>query len=136
MRKIFELSEDFIRKLKFEALNSPLKRSRIILHDSSESKVQEMIIALHRDSNVGIHKHPNDKNESYHIIEGFLSVDILSEDGILSRKIELSRNGSQFIRIPGGIWHNPRAISEFAIYHEVYEGSFIKEIDVCYYNVN
>jgi cupin fold WbuC family metalloprotein len=133
MQDIEVVGRSRIEELKMVAAKSLQKRSRLLLHDSSESLVQEMIICAHKDSYIRTHRHPKGKAESYHIIEGELSVNIYAEDGELEATFELGRSvGNIAYRVRGGIYHQPRAITEWAIYHEVFTGPFDKERDVQY----
>ena len=104
----------------------------MILHKNHDSNVQEMIIVLLKDSKIGIHKHPIGKPESYHVIEGILKVKIYDEKGKIENEIILEKNKNSFLHNPGDIWHEPEAISDVVIYHEVYTGPFEKNLDVVY----
>jgi cupin fold WbuC family metalloprotein len=132
---VFLLDAAVVESLKQAARMSPLRRARICMHQDLESPVQEMIIALCRDSLVQPHRHPTRKPESYHLIEGNMNVNIFDDSGILIQVLELRQNGPRLYRIEGGVWHQPVAISECAIYHEVYTGPFTKEKDVAYMNL-
>lgn len=131
--EIFILDEKVIVQLKKLALQDPLKRSRICLHEDNHSCVQEMIIVAHKNTLIEPHRHPLNKPESYHIIYGELLIKIFNDGGRVTKNISLSGDGPQkMYRIRGGVWHQPIPVSEWAVYHEVYTGPFIKEIDVIY----
>ena len=133
--KIFVLDDSKILQLKQLALNHPLRRSRICLHNSREEFVQEMIIVAHKDSHFEEHRHPINKPESYHVIEGELEVRVYSDVGEVIETILLSHNSSpRMYRIQGNVWHRPIVISEWTIYHEVYTGPFNKDFDIMYKN--
>ena len=129
---VFVLTNELLAELKEEARNSPLRRARICLHSDLHDKVQEMIIALCSDSTVEPHQHPEEKPESYHLIEGEMSVNIFNPEGSLLRVIKLHDQGPRFYRISGRVWHQPIATTDIAVYHEVYTGPFLKERDVIY----
>jgi cupin fold WbuC family metalloprotein len=131
--EVFVLDEQKIIELKSIALKHPLKRARFCLHESQESSVQEMVIVAHRESNIEAHKHPINKPESYHIIDGQLSVNIFSPDGEVIKNIILSDHSHpKMYRINGDIWHQPVPVSEWVVYHEVFTGPFDKNFDVKY----
>ena len=93
----------------------------------------EMIIVAHRSSDLEAHRHPVNKPESYHVIEGTLKVIIYNNDGSMKESRLLSSDGHpRMYRIKGNVWHQPVSMSEWVIYHEVATGPFIKEIDVEY----
>lgn len=105
-------------KLKAEALASPKKRSRVILVPGFD-----MVICLHCDSYVRMHRHP--KFEAYHVMDGELLVS--SSDGACTRRAD-----DPILSLPAGVWHEPSALTEFVIYREFYCGPFDKARDVEY----
>jgi cupin fold WbuC family metalloprotein len=129
---VFVLDSAVVESLKLAAFQSPLRRVRICLHSSLDSPVQEMIIALCRNSVIEPHRHPVDKPESYHLIDGAMDVNIYDPLGKRLQRIQLRKDGACMYRIHGGVWHQPLAVSECAVYHEVYTGPFSKEVDVRY----
>lgn len=104
--------------LKAEALAHPKKRSRIILVPG-----YDMIICLHRDSYVRMHRHP--RYEAYHVLEGELIV--THENAVC-----LYAQEAPYVCIPPLTWHSPVSRTEFVIYREFYCGPFEKEKDVLY----
>lgn len=125
-----------IEKLKEEALSSSLLRSRILVHDSRQDQIQQMLIVLHRDSVIDMHRHPNFKTESYLLIEGEMRVNYWdSIEGKFWFKeycFNKKSNFEFFGRHSGGIWHMPQVLTEWCVYLETYQGPFVKEIDVEY----
>ena len=117
-----------IEALKAEALAHPKKRSRIILHTATDT-VTEMIIALHKDSYIQPHWHPNP--ESYHVLEGEMMVNIFYKDGGAKIKVKLDSE-TPFLRMREWTYHQPLSLTDFVIYHEVYPGPFEKTRDVHY----
>lgn len=124
------ITKAMLDELKKQAAAVPKKRYRIELHDD-HGEVQEMIICLMRGSYVRPHKHPAGKAESYHVIEGRLMAQIYNETGGTIEHIVLDSQ-SPIYRLQGDIYHAPVALSDFAIYHEVYPGPWSKEVDVHY----
>ena len=118
-----------IENLKLAAWASPRKRERIVLHDTTDDPLQQMVIALSKDSYIRAHRHP--KAETYHLIEGLLHVQVFDEHGQWRARYTLSAE-QPVIRIPAGTYHAPEAASEIAVYHEVYPGPWSKERDVEY----
>lgn len=131
--EVFVLDEICISRLKRLAFEHPLKRSRICLHESSVSAVQEMIIVAHQTTIIEPHKHPAGKSESYHVLEGSLLVKIFEDSGVCRQSIALDQKSScKMYRIKGDVWHQPIPLSEWVLYHEVYSGPFTKDEDVLY----
>ena len=122
-----------------DAFKSPLKRSRILLHENQENSIQEMLLVVTKDSIVQRHKHPDHKSETYIILEGVLEVEYWESDLADSYKKTYgpldNADGFPFIvRHLGGIWHAPRSITDYVVYFEIYEGPFRKELDVKYWS--
>jgi len=132
--EVFVLHEEALNELKVIALGHPFLRARICLHESLKNKVNEMIIVAHKDGDMPAHKHPADKPESYHMIEGRLQILIFNDDGSVKETILLSSDAHpKMYRIRGGVWHQPIPLTEWAIYHEVATGPFNKEKDLIFF---
>lgn len=131
---VFVLDSAVIKSLKSAARKSPFGRARICLHIDTNSPVQEMVIALCKNSIVEPHRHPIHKPESYHLLEGEMDVNIFASTGEVIQVIKLHQNGVRMYRIQGNVWHQPISISECSVYHEVYTGPFEKNEDVFYMN--
>lgn len=134
MHSIKKLSQVEITNLINNATDSPLRRSRILLHESLSERVHQMVIAIHDSSEVPMHRHPKGKAESYLVLHGCLSVRYFNDEGELIDLIEYlpyeNSAGFFFGRHQGGTWHQPFVKEGWAIYLETYEGPFNKEIDV------
>ena len=130
---ILEVSAATIDDLKRRALASPRKRFRLCLHASSEHQTQEKLIVFHRDSFMPPHRHPKGKSESYHLIEGAMTVYFFDDAGKLIRSFGMGKvgEGKTFLyRLSNSVWHMPVPTSEWVVYHETYTGPFDKERDV------
>lgn len=118
------VTRDRLAELKLAAFANKNKRSRLILTPG-----YDMVICLAYGSYVRPHRHPKEKSESYHVIEGEMTVTLYWDHGI--EFVELDKE-TPIYRLRGGVYHSPVAISPFVIYHEVYTGPFVKEVDVEY----
>ncbi|MEK0192464.1 WbuC family cupin fold metalloprotein [Microcoleus anatoxicus] len=126
--EIIEVGHQQIAQLKQAAIEAPLKRSRICLHQDHSDQVQEMVIAFCKDSYIRPHRHLK-KSESFHVIEGSLIVVFFDDNGEITRRVEMSSQGSRqtFIyRLSSSLWHTVVPRSEFVILHETTTGPFIK----------
>lgn len=117
------LTPAIIAGLKEQATKAANKRSRLILHKEGDP-YSDMLICLRHGSYVRCHRHP--KPESYAVLEGELMVSFPGDGAVAILK------APNFARIEAGTWHQPAAITEWAIYHEVYSAPFVKEKDVEY----
>jgi glucose-6-phosphate isomerase len=133
-KNICYFTSSLLNLLKKKAINSKIKRSRILMHISNKSKVHEMIIALMKNSYVPPHQHPKHKSESYFIIQGTMDLNIFNNKGKQIRKISMgdykSKKPFYYRMSQGGHWHMPVATSKFCIYHETFSGPFEKKYDV------
>src|SRR5262245_15809625 len=85
---IIEIGPDWLARLKRAAQESPLRRARVCLHTAPEDAIQEMIIALCKDTLFRPHRH-RDKTESFHIVEGELDLIVFDDGGRPSRIIQM-----------------------------------------------
>ncbi len=127
----FDLSQ--LPALKAAALAHPLKRARINLHaDPAKDRVQEMIIAEHRDTYVRPHRHPG-RLESFHIVDGYCTVLIFDDAGNVTQKIRMGNvlgwERSLLCRQRESVWHTVLVETDFAVIHEVVEGPFPYETE-------
>tara|TARA_A100000164_G_C21797411_1_gene718944 strand:+ start:141 stop:644 length:504 start_codon:yes stop_codon:yes gene_type:complete len=124
-----------ISKLKKMADTSESQRSRAIIHLNRNSKINEMIIVLKKNSYLRPHSHPNKKTETYHVIEGRMNVCIFDRYGKIIKVVKMGniKSGLEFYyRMNKTIFHMPMAISNYCVYHEIYSGPFVKNKDVNY----
>jgi len=130
---VVSVNKKRIDHLKTIALNSTLKRSRVLLHQSKDDAVHQMINIFCSGTYVRPHKHPERKSESYHIIDGELHVFIFDDVGRVIDRHHLLQNGhgSIVLRMMN-VWHMPLPVTDFVVFHEIYTGPFIKDHDVVY----
>lgn len=130
-------NKNIVNKIKNMALKNQKKRARICIHKSLKNKTNEMIIALNKKSFIAPHIHPDGKSESYYVIEGKMNVYVFDKLGKVKKVIKMGNYNSGenfYYRMSKGFYHMPIATSNWCIYHEVYSGPFIKNIDVKYPN--
>ncbi|MFA5147159.1 MAG: WbuC family cupin fold metalloprotein [Candidatus Omnitrophota bacterium] len=125
---IIEIRDEDIRRLKKEAAKSDLKRARLCLHKDHADKVHEMVIAFCKGSYARPHRH-SDKSESFHVIEGRMTVALFDRRGKVMRRVEMGPAGSGltfFYRMADELWHTVVPNTEFVIVHETTRGPFIR----------
>jgi cupin fold WbuC family metalloprotein len=108
------------------ALKNPRERVRICTHLDPSSTTQEMIIVHSKNAYVRAHKHLK-KPESFHIISGEVDVFVLSEEGQISKKIEMGdfSSGKPFYyRIESEVIHAMIIKSDILIFQETTTGPF------------
>ncbi len=89
-KKIFVCNKTLLKRLKVKAINSNNKRSRVCIHLSRSSQVQEMIIYALKNSYMPPHKHPAGNSETYHVITGKLDLYLFNTKGKIIKKISLN----------------------------------------------
>lgn len=106
-----------------------LKRSRLCLHKDHESPIQEMIIALSKESYVRPHRHPNSRVESFSILEGEMDVFIFNKDGSVKECVHFGTDDKsvKIVRLENEEFHMPLAKTDWVIYHEILQGPFQKD---------
>ena len=125
---VLSVTNDDLRQLKERAKASKLHRSRICCHASNEDLVHEMIIAMTKDVLIQPHRHLN-KEESFHVLEGDLTIVLFDESGSITKSIDLGEyhlGKNCFYRLPKNIFHTVVVHSDIAIIHEVTNGPFIE----------
>lgn len=123
------VGRDMLGTLKAEAVNAPLRRSRLCLHRTPEDPLHEMVIAFCRDSFVRPHRHLT-KTESFHVIEGRILVVLFDDEGRVTHRIPMAPPGGDcpfLYRVAAPIWHTLIPETEFAVIHEVTNGPFRAE---------
>ena len=132
-KNILEVSSRVIDDLKNKALKSSSKRYRLCMHHSNNDLTHEMLIVFYKASFMPPHRHPKGKSESYHVIEGSMTVYFFNDDGKVIKTIDMEETGSEkpfLYRLSSNTWHMPVATSEWLVYHETYSGPFKKNYDV------
>lgn len=105
--------------------------ARILLHDSADSSLHDMVIAMKSGYWVPPHKHA-DKAECYHSIEGRVLFFEFDEVGNVNRLATLGGEDSQIYRIEPGTWHAVLGFAKVSLFHESRPGPFPEEGDSLY----
>lgn len=112
--------------LKDRAKENTRKRVRLCSHPDADDLLHEMIIVHAQHAYVPPHRHLN-KSESFHVIEGQLSVFLFNDDGHIIDVISMGDVGSGkvfFYRLSSSLYHSVLPESEFVVFHEVTNGPF------------
>jgi cupin fold WbuC family metalloprotein len=123
---IAQITAANIAFLKARAKENERKRVRLCSHPDSENLLHEMIIVHTQHAYVPPHRHLN-KSESFHIIEGKLSVFLFNDTGQIIDVIpmgNLESNRIFYYRLSSSLYHSVLPESEFVVFHEVTNGPF------------
>ena len=115
--------------LKRQAQAAPRRRARLCAHPDAEDGLHEMLIALGRISYVRPHRHRG-KSESFHLIEGSLTVLIFGDDGSLVRTIDMAAADPSrpfYYRLNAPLFHTVVPTSDPVVFHEVTNGPFRRQ---------
>ena len=107
---------------KFEEELAEVDLFRILVHNSSESDLHNMIIAMRKNKVIFPHKHQ--KTESYHIMKGKALLIFFDNDGKIEKFMKLSLTDNIIIRAAKNKYHALIILSEYAIFHETRIGPF------------
>lgn len=113
--------------LKAVALENPRKRCRICAHPSAEDQLHEMLIVHMGGLYVRPHRHPG-KSESFHIIEGCLTVVLFDDAGQEVARVPMgpvSSGRTCFYRLQDCLYHTVLLEDEIVVFHEVTNGPFV-----------
>lgn len=130
---ILEISPELVEELKIKAEKSPRKRFRLCMHHSLADQTQEMLIVFRQGTFMPPHRHPQGKSESYHLVEGSMTVYFFDDNGTVIRSIPMEAYGNDkpfLYRLSASYWHMPLITSDWLVYHETYTGPFAKDSDV------
>lgn len=136
--KVFRKDSElfFLGKETLEYLEEKVSRSkdrvRVNLHSSDEDLCHEMLIVMHKESKVSIHRHKR-KHETYLVLKGIVDVIFVNDD----ERTEAARmrigsieeveqgNAENFIyRLDSETFHYHQVISEMAVIMEITDGPF------------
>lgn len=127
--KLAKVTRDDVVFLKSQAAKNERKRVRLCTHPGNDDLLHEMLIIHAQNTYVPPHKHIS-KSESFHIIEGELSVFLFDEDGSMIETIKMGETSSDrvfYYRLSSTIYHSILPESEFVVFHEVTNGPFDRE---------
>jgi cupin fold WbuC family metalloprotein len=123
---ITQVTADDIAFLRNRAASNTRRRVRLCVHPDSEDRLHEMLIVHAQAAYVPPHKHQN-KSESFHIIEGLLTVFLFSDEGAVVKVIPMGEIGlgrAFYYRLSASTYHTVWPESEFVVFHEVTNGPF------------
>ena len=126
--EVIVVTQEILHSLRKEAPTSIRRRVRFCAHPDDRAPVQEMIVAMDRDTYVAPHAHPG-KSESFHVIEGEANVVLFDESGSISRVVPMgpAASGKAFYyRINTPLLHTVVVESDLFIFHETTSGPFVE----------
>ena len=121
-----KVTEEDIVFLKLQASKNKRRRVRLCTHPGNNDPLHEMLIIHEQNTYVPPHKHIR-KSESFHIIEGELSVFLFDDEGNLLETIRMGDRSSGrvfYYRLSSSTYHSILPESEFVVFHEVTNGPF------------
>ena len=123
-----------VEHLKDMARKSPRDRYRVCLHAEHAHLTQEMVICLRGFTYFPPHRHPGNRSESYHMIEGRMDVYLFDDGGELMDVVRLAApqaadgEGRDLLyRLSAPLFHLMVPRAEWTIYHEVLTGPWSKD---------
>lgn len=130
---VFVFNSRYLKLLKTKAEKSNKKSYRILFHKDNKHLTHEMMICFKKNALIPVHKHPIDRSESYHILEGSMDVYFFEDDGKPFGYISLSKKKDQvFYRLSSSKFHLLIPTSKYLVYHETVTGPFLKKKDIIY----
>jgi cupin fold WbuC family metalloprotein len=123
---IVKVTRRDVEWLKGLAAGTRRRRVRLCAHRSTRDGLHEMVIVLNGATYVRPHRHRG-KSESFHVIEGTLTVLLFDDDGRVLETIPMGEYGSGrpfFYRLAGPVYHTILIESASAVIHETTNGPF------------
>jgi len=126
--EVTEIGPAEIERVKGMALANPEGRARICAHPSADDALHEMLIVLVSGRYVRPHAH-RAKSESFHMIEGAVTIVLFDERGEIARLVDLSaeKGGTFYYRLAVPTFHTVIAHGAMAVFHETTNGPFKPE---------
>src|SRR5579871_6304546 len=115
-----------VERLKLLAPATPRRRVRLCAHRRTDDRLHEMLIVLGRGGYVRPHRHVG-KSESFHLIDGKLTVVVFTDDGLVREALRLGSLGSGrpfYYRLDEAAYHTVLVETELAVVHETTNGPF------------
>ena len=129
---VCEIGSREIEAIKQAARTNGFGQARVCAHANADDAVHEMVIALVGKPYVQAHRHPG-KSESFHVIEGRLTVVLFDDDGNVDRRVVLGASGtdrSVYYRLSLSKFHTVLAEDDMVVFHEVTNGPFRGDAEV------
>ena len=126
VRRADAATVDFLKR---EAAAAPRRRCRLCLHAAPAARQHEMLIVMHRDSQVVPHSHAG-KDETMLVLEGKALAPTFDQHGGITDVIEMGAPGSGrtfLYHMPEGVIHGVLIESEWLVYVETTLGPFRRE---------
>jgi cupin fold WbuC family metalloprotein len=123
---VVQVARDGIEMLKRLAGRTARRRVRLCAHRGTDDVLHEMLIVLQRGTYVRPHRHRN-KSESFHVVEGMLTVVLFTDVGEIREVIRMGdyTSGRQFYyRLAEPAYHTVLLEAEQAVIHETTNGPF------------
>lgn len=123
---VVKVARDGVETLKQLAGRTVRRRVRLCAHRQTEDALHEMLIVLQRGTYVRPHRHLN-KSESFHVVEGALTVVLFTDAGEIRETIRMGNyaSGREFYyRLAEPAYHTVLLESEQAVIHETTNGPF------------
>lgn len=126
---IVYVGADDVDFLKYQASENPRGCARLCAHPDAGDALHEMLIVLVKGFCVLPHKHKG-KSESFHLVEGEMTVVIFEDDGNIKETIPMAAlgNGETFYyRLSEESYHTVIPKTDFVVFHETTNGPFRRE---------
>lgn len=123
-------NKENVEFLKERATESPRGRARLCAHPGPEDQTQEMLIALTRQNYIHPHIHPN-KVESFHLVEGLMTVVLFNPDGRIIETVPMGDVASGrpfYYRMTVPLYHTQIPETDLVVFQEVTQGPFTRDV--------
>lgn len=118
------INEKLLDSITEKAKESPRLRMNHNLHESLDSKVQQLLNALEPGTTIPIHRHMH-TSETYVLLRGKICVFFNSQQGEIVESFNLSAVGDNYgVNIPIGQWHSLEVLESGTVILEIKEGPY------------
>jgi cupin fold WbuC family metalloprotein len=123
---IVGVSREEMNFIKAKAMATPRRRARLCSHPGPDDATHEMLIWLGKNNNLHPHVHPG-KVESFHVMEGLMTVVLFEDDGKILEAVKMGDYASGrafYYRQQRSIYHTILPETDLVSFQEVTQGPF------------
>jgi cupin fold WbuC family metalloprotein len=118
------IGPDELARIKAMAASNARGIARICAHPNDDDPLHEMLLAMRPGRYVRPHAHSG-KSESFHLIEGALTVVVFDDEGEIAQLVDLCAGaGPAYYRLAKPRFHTVLPQTDMVVFHETTNGPF------------
>jgi len=120
------ISSEALDKLTENAASAERLRAHLNVHESLDARVQRLFIATEPDTYIRPHRHSEPhKWELFTLLEGEMELLIFNDNGDITQRTRMARDGVRTVEIPPNTWHSYVCLRSGTLALEIKEGPYV-----------